>query len=186
MLVVEGCDGTGKTHLVKRLSEDLKLPIVPKAVASDMSSLVPSLKGWVEEHVDRPVRGIYDRHRLISEPIYGTIMRGSLEDGFDDLLWLTRQWARFENQRPCVVICSPPPLTVLTNIFHDENQPPQVVVEYSRLYWSYHALLAHHSEWLHWDYVNDQDRYDRLLDRIKAKLAVQRSFVQPRLFEEAQ
>lgn len=86
MIIVEGPDGAGKTTLINRLSTDLQLPVASKFVkSSGEGSGTNDLFGEAYKDVvtmlDRPTM-IYDRHPLISEYIYGPIVRGVLPPDF--------------------------------------------------------------------------------------------------------
>lgn len=76
------------------------------------------LVAWVEEDNKKLSQGVvYDRHRLISEPIYGPILRPSnLEPGFDDIGWLTNMLRLFYAKKPTIIYCLPPKHVVLGNI----------------------------------------------------------------------
>jgi hypothetical protein len=75
MIIVEGMDNTGKTTLIKKLSLELGLEI-----RHSPSHLVgsPDLYTWVDEELaqDFKLPPIYDRFPLISEAVYGPILRG--------------------------------------------------------------------------------------------------------------
>ena len=89
MLIVEGPDGAGKTQLIQRLRLNLQLELMPRVVSSDTEMMV-DLQEWVNEDLHAGLkRAIYDRHRLISEPIYGPVLRKEMQpvDGVDVLLY---------------------------------------------------------------------------------------------------
>src|SRR4051812_422488 len=116
MLIVEGPDGSGKSTLVKRLHRDLGLPIAKKVVSSDTKPKVDLAK-WTEESISRGFQfTIFDRYRLISEPIYGPILRNRQNPSFIDLGWLSDQMWRFYASHPIVIYCLPPLSTVLENV----------------------------------------------------------------------
>ena len=164
MLIVEGPDGGGKTRLIERLSKSLEWPVAPRVVSKDAEAMVDLVK-WVEENLEgdlQPV--IYDRHRLISEPIYGPLLRGDMEEGFCSLPWLRDKQTWLRSINPFVIFCLPPLETVHGNIRED---PDNTVVwgRINQIYWLYHNLAA---SWpgtcATWDYTEDD--YHRLFTRI--------------------
>lgn len=143
MIIVEGPDGAGKTTLVKELSAHFNIPIEPRVVSKDAEAMV-DLKMWTERNVHRGFQySIFDRHRLISEPIYGAVLRRRFEPGFDDPQWLYLMYYQlYMLCRPVIIYCLPPYKTVRANILHDEDNK---VVRNSirRIYALYVAKAAH-------------------------------------------
>lgn len=74
LIVIEGCDGSGKTTLVQQLIEDRRLPyfvVVTGARASRATLYEMQFElNWLNRHSPGQ-RIICDRHRRISECIYG-------------------------------------------------------------------------------------------------------------------
>lgn len=119
MIVVEGPDGAGKTTLITQLSELLDLPVAPRVVTKETRAMV-DLQQWVDNNLDAGFqRTIFDRHRLISEPIYGPIIRQEQQPGFTDLGWLGPRIGRFYALKPVIIYCIPPWETVWANIKGD-------------------------------------------------------------------
>jgi hypothetical protein len=80
------------------------------------------LKRWTEENVKKGWQNtIFDRHRLISEPIYGPILRDHSEPGFDDLHWFHSWLDEFYRLRPVLIYCLPPFEAVWRNVVGDED-----------------------------------------------------------------
>lgn len=116
MLIVEGPDGSGKTTLVNRLHKDLGLPISPKVVRSDTTAKV-DLAQWTEANINRGFQHqIFDRHRLISEPIYGPVLRPRQHDRFLDAGWMSDMMWRFYASGPIIIYCLPHITTVWKNV----------------------------------------------------------------------
>lgn len=135
MIVVEGPDGAGKTTLISRLSDELQLEVAPRVVSKDAEAMV-NLKQWTEDNVREGFQPrIFDRHRLISEPIYGPVLRDAPEPGFDDPYWFRGMMAEFYALEPIVIYCLPPWPVVWKNIvetpdnriFHDSSQKAYLI-----------------------------------------------------------
>lgn len=121
MIVVEGPDGAGKTTLIKRLCTEFPLTVAPRVVDKDTQAMVDLVK-WVEEDNTKLNQGvIYDRHRLISEFVYGPIMRIHTDPGFDSLPWLTANLEAFYAKKPTIIYCMPPILQVIGNLAEDDD-----------------------------------------------------------------
>lgn len=76
MIIVEGMDNTGKTTLIKRLLQQYDLDY--RGSASELRGDPQKLIAWVDEELSRPTTKvpIYDRFPLISEEVYGPVLRG--------------------------------------------------------------------------------------------------------------
>lgn len=121
MLIVEGPDGAGKTTLIEALQKEYDLPVAPRVVSKDAEAMV-DLRHWVDQNLDKGFqRTIFDRHRLISEPIYGPVLRKKQEDGFDDLEWLAPRMKEFYSLKPVIIYCLPDLETVRANIKDDDD-----------------------------------------------------------------
>lgn len=157
MLIVEGPDGSGKTTLVEKLAEQLEWLIHPKLANHD-TTLNINLGVWcVENRLKGFQEVIYDRYPLISEPIYGSVLRGYLRDGLDDGPWFRREWKRWQALQPLVVVCLPPLEVVMQNLRDDENNL-EVVDKQPLIYWQYWALLQRSEwPWIHFDYTQTRD-----------------------------
>lgn len=142
MIVVEGPDGAGKTTFIEKLVAELDLPVAPRVVSKDAEAMV-DLKTWTEKNVSEGFQAtIFDRHRLVSEPIYGAVLRDRFEPGFDDVRWLHEMFFRFyEMCRPIIIYCLPPFEAVRTNIVGDRNNEV-VQKDIRRIYALYAARAA--------------------------------------------
>lgn len=158
MIIVEGPDGAGKTTLIKQLTERYELDVAPRVVSKDTEAMI-DLKVWTEENVKAGFQNlIFDRHRLISEPIYGPILRTEQAPGFTDLQWLFTMLWKFYKARPVIIFCLPPLEVVKANI---ANDPDNVVVadKIEGIYAAYAARAsldwaANEGQFI-WDYTKD-------------------------------
>lgn len=141
MIVVEGPDGAGKTTLIEALMERFDLPVAPRVVSKDAEAMV-DLKVWVDKNLLQGFHGtIYDRHRLISETIYGPILRSTPSPGFDDVLWLEPRINEFYRLKPITIYCLPNLDTVRRNI--DGDQDNKTIAPYiDQIYSAYVARAA--------------------------------------------
>src|SRR5580765_6539928 len=146
MIIVEGPDGGGKTNLVTRLCKEFDLEVEPRVVDKDTNPMNGiSLKNWVDADLKSwPRASIYDRHRLISEPIYAPIMRGRLADGFEDPIWFIRQINAFWRLHPIVIYCLPAPDEVVRNVMRVDTENDAVCRAIAPIYWMYHTSHCQH------------------------------------------
>lgn len=167
MIIVEGPDGSGKTTLITRLQDDTGLMVMNRVVGKDTQPL-SDLQAWVEDNVKHgPFKALYDRHRLISEPIYGPVLRGGPQPGFNDFAWLERMQWSFRNQNPLVIFCLPPFEVVLENVNAAADQPFEVRKRTRTIYWLYFNLATQWVRAYVWDYTQHEDQYPKLLAAVK-------------------
>ena len=129
MIIFEGPDGAGKTTLIKHIAEKYDLVVAPRVVGTDTTPMV-DLREWVENNlatdkIASPLgmvgSTIFDRHRLISEPIYSLAIGGPRDERFWDLEWLKVSFDKFYDLQPLVVWCMPPLKTVIQNCLDESN-----------------------------------------------------------------
>lgn len=158
MIVVEGCDGTGKSSLVKLLSAQLNVPIHGRACTSQ-GGPIKDLFEWAAQDVDtfhtQPC-AVYDRHPFISEYIYGPIARGRIDSRFhgQQARSITRKFA----YNALVIYCDPGMKAVSSNIRHtSQNQMPGVNDNADAIYLSYASLMHYWpGQKIVWDYLRPQ------------------------------
>jgi len=84
-VILEGPDGGGKSRLAEAILATY--PAVMHAKASHSTrGPVRNLAAWVRDDIDKMATfetlNVYDRHPIISEPIYGWLCRGNPQPGF--------------------------------------------------------------------------------------------------------
>lgn len=148
MIIIEGMDGSGKTVLAQQLSVrlgDVPIkrfvtsggPISLDLIVERTRAALTDLHNQVTKN-RRPVV-IYDRFPLISEPIYGTVLRGRNHFG-DEWFTLIDQLFALD---PIVVYCRPKIESILQNILETEdNQMKGVVSKARELINAYDELIS--------------------------------------------
>ncbi|MGH3834120.1 MAG: hypothetical protein ACRDSF_00230 [Pseudonocardiaceae bacterium] len=136
MLVVEGPDGSGKTTLVKQLSEMYKLIPVKRDMESEVSAyqwMIDELQTW---QINSPIK-IYDRFPLIGERIHGPILRQQMELAFYD-----REAMKLLLMRVVldglIIYCRPTLGHILANTV---DESPQIVANLRRIVHAYDRLF---------------------------------------------
>lgn len=180
MVIVEGPDGSGKSTLVAQLAHDLSLEVQPRACSSEDGIDMATLRDWVDYDMSRPIHTsmLYDRHPLISEPIYGPILRGRMADGFNDPFWLMRRLIELDGKEPRIIYCLPPWEEVGENVERMHAATTEHMTAVLRnaraLYdaYAYRAALAATSSGSSvinlWDYTTDD------IDRMRAFVTARR------------
>lgn len=176
MIIVEGPDGAGKTTLIERLKVHTGLQVAPRVVSKDAEAMV-DLKKWVDDNLEAGFQNlIFDRHRLISEPIYGPILRPELDSGFENLGWFYPRLRNFYLIDPVIIYCLPPFDIVWANVREDESNKVVADKQVLQQIWGAYVnkamteyTLKPHRTWV-WDYtmIDPQDyAFNYLTDRIK-------------------
>jgi len=137
MIIIEGMDGSGKTILAQQLSIRLGNAPIKRFVTSDGPAnydlLVEKVKTALAELHDQVMQNqrpvvIYDRFSLISEAVYGTILRGRNHFG-DEWLALIDLLLSLD---PIVIYCRPSSEFILQNIRETADSQMEGVVSKAR------------------------------------------------------
>lgn len=137
MIIVEGPDGSGKSTLVSILAQKLRLPVANKVVDSQTNAMVDLVK-WTEDNVARGFQPtIFDRHRLISEPIYGPILKERQDPKFYDMGWLSQQLWLFYGCKPIIIYCLPDIREVRANVAREDTDNSVVAGRIAAIYAAY-------------------------------------------------
>lgn len=142
MLIFEGPDGAGKTTLINLFRKHYpSIEVAPRVVSKDTNAMT-NLQNWVDENLASGFQfKIFDRHRLISEPIYGPLLRSHPEPGFSDLAWLRSRLRSFYAISPVIIYCLPPAEVVHMNIINDPDNSA-VALRIHGIYSAYVARAA--------------------------------------------
>lgn len=103
MIIVEGCDNTGKSTLVSRLAGDLKIMAITSRSRPTSIEDIAQYTGEMTL-LSCKYKTVFDRWQAISESIYGPVCRGTqlIDDEARSVLdWITA----FVN--PLVIYCRP-------------------------------------------------------------------------------
>ena len=180
MIILEGPDGAGKTTLLEDLSKRFEIPKGPRASDSEKGP-VRDLCGWVDNDLmnwgQRGLR-IYDRYPLISEPIYGPLLRGSVP------YRMTTSWMRSRlntlRGMSLVIWCLPDVHTVIRNVEDSGNAQMDGVVSQITSIWNAYAVAS--NSWtgpgMTYDYTTDNPapQHTQLLNVIRRHMNSWRHF----------
>jgi hypothetical protein len=169
-IIFEGPDGGGKTTLLEVVHNKLGLPLWPRA-SSSMGGPIKNLTGWVEDvdlylFDDNHTSHLFDRHALVSEPVYSAALDRAMPEMFRQPWWMTRYRQGLYNHA-LIVFCLPSLTVVRQNMEKDTDQMPGVREHIADIYQRYHAT------WQNWggpcvryDYTtNDQASFTEMIGR---------------------
>lgn len=158
MIIVEGCDNSGKSTLVQKLAQDLKLLMLNnrKRPESFEESYIYTLTMC---QLASSFSMIFDRWQPISEPIYGPICRNTHIYNEEQL---SRLHAITQVTQPLIIYCRPDTQTILN--FGERDQMAGVVQHGKELIQAYDDYLTNLSKFFHvvqYDY--ERQLYDDIL-----------------------
>lgn len=144
MIILEGPDGAGKTSLMSTLLDRFPTIEEHERASSSKGGPVENIFEWAQADVQTwPLQPLsfYDRHPLISEPIYGPIVREYLDPRFhstegEDL-------ALHMLQQGLIILCLPSVSKVIENVsLNVDDQMSGVVEHIQSIYHKYHRLAV--------------------------------------------
>ncbi len=134
MIIIEGMDNSGKTKLAEYLAERFNLPHIksPKDRTNLLDDALTTL-------ILNP-NAIFDRFSILSEVVYGPILRGKTAFDGDEL----RQWIFYMNKlvqcKPLIFYCRPPDEKILD--FGREKHMTGVIKHGKELLSAYDSLMT--------------------------------------------
>lgn len=132
MIIIEGCDNSGKSTLAARLAKDLGVPVI-HSTRPDLNSKPEELLKHSQSQLI-PAAVILDRIFAISEYVYGRVLRGGslLKDKQVDALM------DLHYRKHLIIYCRPKDATIRDNRGRDQmdgvlDHMPQLIAEYDYL-----------------------------------------------------
>lgn len=166
-IIVEGCDGSGKDTLIDQLLDSYPKHVVHERASTSLGGPVQNLADWVATDAIKMSNSgpwIYNRHPLISEPIYAHYRK--VNPGLSGV-WSNGAWVNAYRQiiaRDCVlIICQPPMATVLDTLTQqgpDAHMPG--VYENAREIWMHYAAFMWPGKTIRYNYTSNS--YKSLVD----------------------
>jgi len=137
MIIIEGMDNSGKTRLAEYLSGMLDIP-VRKRTAGPPREEMDLIWDAIRILTVNP-RAIFDRVSMISEAVYGPVLRG--RNVFDDTLMGHRDYmSRLLKLSPLIIYCRPPDPVIFT-FKSDIEQMDGVIDNKHQLLRAYDAFM---------------------------------------------
>lgn len=126
MIVLEGADGSGKSTLAKELSKLTGWPVVgSKGPPRSPDEFVARIEALLAQRA----RTIFDRHPIISEFIYGGLLRPQIKIP-------RRLMAKFKSSRPFIIYCKSP-----TGELTPQNNPEIDTFQHVSMLQAYHPQI---------------------------------------------
>lgn len=170
MIILEGPDGGGKTTLLERLCKEYPSIARHERASEGIKGPVADLYDWAHNDVwswHKQPLSFYDRHPLISEYIYGPVVRGGLDARFH-----TTPLRRRVASRALVIVCLPPLQTVRRSVSADRDMPG-VTTHIDTIWHAYASLRATWScstNLITYDYTQTRVASSTDLDGIRAAI----------------
>lgn len=166
LIIVEGCDNSGKTALARKLAADLRLLLMNnRKLPTSIEDMV--VYRMMVSQVCQHFPTILDRFSLISEPIYGPICRQvDILPSADAIV----QLHKLDTPRLIIIYCRPRDECILR--FGEIEQMDSVVDHAPELIAAYDRVMKTLSQAgfmvLHYDW--EQDSYDSLMSYLNNRL----------------
>lgn len=155
MIIIEGMDNTGKSTLAKKLSLKFNLKIIKSSgPPEDKESWIKKIHYSIDQS-KKGINFIYDRHPLISEYVYGPILRGkNLLDNEEG----NQLWKEFIEIQPFIIYCRPPIFCIIK--YGERKQMNGVIKNTNLLVRAYDSFIAEVSksmEVFHYNYLENTE-----------------------------
>lgn len=140
MVIVEGPDGSGKSTLCDRIWKEFGL-VKATRLASSLDGPVEDLhQGVIDRLVEQMKMDpmVYDRFAPISEPIYGSVVRQDIREGFA-MPAAAHIWREMMKLDPFFIFCLPPYTAVVSNL-REIDQMDGVIEHIYPMYHMYASL----------------------------------------------
>ena len=154
MILLEGCDGSGKTTLATQIAKHYETKTIHFGGSADEETLKTRLKSMKHGK-------LYDRCPIISEIIYGGTIRKDPKFSLEDLNEFLRK------NQPLIIYCNPGLGTLLTN--KHEGRPgedPQHISDVNenifRIWQAYEYLMVQLPA-VRWDFRNHSTDYANVI-----------------------
>lgn len=168
-VIIEGFDASGKDTLIASL-KDFKLRgkdephfVLRERASTSLGGPIANLSEWVDDDLETMSRrepSIYNRHPIISELIYGPLIRGHLVGRFTSTPWV--RLAREVVAAHCLVVFCHPPFRVITENLERQGEAahmPGVVKRAHKLYREYsRTIVGWRGTSITYDYTKGQQR----------------------------
>lgn len=114
MIIFEGADNSGKSTAAMSAGEFFRVPVIHTGGKRPRSEMVSIL----DQMLTVKDLALYDRVSLISEMVYGSILRG--DNIIKGCPFITR-WSRLMRLKPLIIYCRPPD-NILFNLDSHEKK----------------------------------------------------------------
>lgn len=170
MVILEGMDGSGKTHLLNDLCSTMGLTKHARACTSE-GGPIENLYEWAKNDIEtwhtQPF-AVYDRHPFISEHVYGPLVRGWVDPRFHSVE--ARELIKRMAFNCTIILCDPGIPEIMRNVKRTANMKGvgDFIHELSLTYRSLFQFWPAPLRVLRWDYANPGN-----FDTIKHMVAAQ-------------